>query len=163
MRGLGCTYRRGLGDDSGFSFDDMGVPDFTDPSWFDPSLAGSAAPLPAMDYDSLVNNVPASVPVSDGSSSGGFFDFLKAIPLIGQTVAGTYNAINHPSAPSAYQSPPATPDYQSQQASGGTDSGSTDAPGGIAAWFKNPANMPVIAIAGVAILVVAVSGEGGRR
>lgn len=53
---------------------------------------------------------PYSVPLTDyGSSTGsGWDDFLKAIPLIGQTFASTFNAVNNPSAPTAYPGPAPT-------------------------------------------------------
>lgn len=53
-----------------------------------------------------VSVTPAQTLPSDyNSSTGSWSDILKAIPVIGQTFASTYNAVNNPSAPTAYQQP----------------------------------------------------------
>lgn len=132
-----------------FGFNSWGVPDPTD-SYF----MGGSAP-------------PASGAIPSSSSSGSFADWLKAIPIIGQVFTSTYNAINHPTAPSAYQTPapqapiPGSQDYQSQQAYPNGASGAAGAPasGGVMAWLQNPANLPIILLGGVGVLLLSSSGK----
>lgn len=82
---------------------DSGFFNFSDPNW------GAADPYAVPDPN--FGAVDAySMPLTDYSSTtgSGWDDFLKAIPLIGQTFASTFNAVNNPSAPSAYQQPGST-------------------------------------------------------
>jgi hypothetical protein len=162
---------RPLGDGEPFSFDSWGIPDVP----YDPSFYGGGSDafsvdswgIPDVPYDP---NFYGTAPAIGGNYTGSFWDFLKSLPLIGNTIASTANAINHPSYPSAYQSSPTAPgggavspvpggaDYQSQQASGGAPPAA--APGaGITGWLSNPANLPLIAIGGVAVVALLSSGR----
>jgi hypothetical protein len=147
-------------DSGAFSVDSWGVLNVPyDPSYYGLTTGAPSAPV----YD------PAA-PIGGTSTSGSFSDFLKSLPLIGNVIASTATAINHPSYPSAYQAPPTAPgggsvnpvpggaDYQSQQASGGAPPAA--APGaGVTGWLSNPANLPLIAIGGVAVVALLSSGR----
>jgi hypothetical protein len=171
---------RPLGDGEPFQFNEWGIPDFGADGL--PQLPADDGAfrlirwgVPNVPYDPSFYGstmvTPSAPPIGgDTSTSGSFWDFLKALPLIGNTIASTATAINHPSYPSAYQSPPTAPgggavnpvpggaDYQSQQASGGAPP--VAAPGaGITGWLSNPANLPLIAIGGVAVVALLSSGR----
>jgi hypothetical protein len=92
---------------------DGGFFNFSDPNWGAVDPYGTDPQFGSADaYGSGIESVDVTpqTQLTDYSSTtgGSWDDFLKAIPLIGSTFASTFNAVNHPMAPSAFQSPPST-------------------------------------------------------